>query len=205
MRRSVLFGLLLLLPGCAYVGDPTVGFGGFIGDTHTFDANPNRAVGSSENMQRVMGNEVAMPPLLTEPGDVWPGPIPPEPTLSDIERQQNQEMEQHQGQPSPGQLPPAHPQPRGSSTPPGSPQPGLAPLPSIPPASFPQTAVPPIQNQPPIVQTPQGPVMPNPSGNGVHSYNAPGGGQGIIVPNGNGTSTLIGPNGSMQTVPTPQP
>jgi hypothetical protein len=48
-------------------------------------------------------------------------------------------------------------------------------------------------------------MVPNPSGNGVHSYNAPGGGQGIIVPNGNGTSTVIGPNGSVQTVPTPQP
>ena len=30
---------------------------------------------------------------------------------------------------------------------------------------------------------------------------SPGGG-GILVPNGNGTSTLIGPDGSVQTVPT---
>ncbi len=28
------------------------------------------------------------------------------------------------------------------------------------------------------------------------------GGSGILVPNGNGTSTLIGPDGSVQTVPT---
>jgi hypothetical protein len=200
MRRSVLFGLVILLPGCAYVGDPTAGFGDFIGDTHTPSANPNRAMGDSENMQRVKGNEVTAPPLLTEPGDVWPGPIPPEPTLGDIERQQNQQMQQQEQQP--GLLPPAHPQPRGSSTPPGPPQPGLAPLPSMPPATFPQT-VPPIQSQPPTVQTPQGPVVPNPSGNGVRTYNVPGGGQGMIIPNGNGTSTLIGPNGNVQTTPTP--
>ena len=27
---------------------------------------------------------------------------------------------------------------------------------------------------------------------------------GLVVPNGNGTSTLIAPDGSVQTVPTPQ-
>ena len=54
------------------------------------------------------------------------------------------------------------------------------------------------------VTTPQGvaPVYQNP--NGVTTFTAPGGGQGIMVPNGNGTSTLIGPDGSIQTVPTPK-
>jgi hypothetical protein len=162
MRRSALLGLVLLLPGCAYVGDPTAGIGDFIGDTHSLSANPNLPVGDSENMQRVMGGEVTVPPLLTEPGDVWPGPIPPEPTLQDIERLQNEQMQQ-QGQPPqvplpPGLLPPAHPQPR----------------PAVPPPAMPQ-AMPP---------------------------NAPGG-QSMTIPNGNGTSTVIGPNGSLTTVPAP--
>jgi hypothetical protein len=94
-------------------------------------------------MQRVMGNEVTVPPLLTEPGDVWPGPIPPEPTLSDIEREQNQEMQQQQGQPlgepSPGLLPPAHPQPRPGLTPQtNSPEPAPQASPPIPNMPTPQ-------------------------------------------------------------------
>jgi hypothetical protein len=31
----------------------------------------------------------------------------------------------------------------------------------------------------------------------------PGGGQSIVVPNGNGTSTVIGPTGNVTTIPTP--
>ena len=34
---------------------------------------------------------------------------------------------------------------------------------------------------------------------------AQGGGQSIVVPNGNGTSTIIHPNGTVETVPTPKP
>ena len=32
----------------------------------------------------------------------------------------------------------------------------------------------------------------------------PGGGQSIVVPNGNGTSTIIHPNGTVETMPTPK-
>ena len=41
-------------------------------------------------------------------------------------------------------------------------------------------------------------------GNGVQTYTDPKGGTGIVVPNGNGTSTLIGADGSVTTVPTPR-
>jgi len=198
MRGSAVLGFLLLA-GCQYAGNPFAGFGGFIGDTHTFNSNPNRAVGNSVNARRVMGKDVAVQPLLPEPGDVWPAPAPPEPTLSDIEREQREEY------PPPGQQPPAvHPQPRptppGSSTPPMSNQPAPA-LPSGTPAvQLPET--PKIHVPPPTVETPRGPVVPNP-GNGMRTFNAPGGGQGIIIPNGNGTSTVIGPDGSVTTIQTP--
>ena len=36
MRRIALLGLIVLLPGCEYASSPFVGFGGFIGDTHSF-------------------------------------------------------------------------------------------------------------------------------------------------------------------------
>ena len=56
------------------------------------------------------------------------------------------------------------------------------------------------------MQTPGGPaVTTGPvGGTGAQTTILPGGDQGILIPNGNGTSTLIGPNGSVTTVPTPK-
>ena len=71
-----------------------------------------------------------------------------------------------------------------------------------PPTLFPQTPIPPAMS--PSVPTPQRQAPVNQNPNGVTTFTAPGGGQGIMVPNGNGTSTLIGPDGSIQTVPTPK-
>jgi hypothetical protein len=208
MRRFALLCLVAALPGCDYIGNPYDGFGGFIGDTHSVYRNPNRPVGDSENLRRVTGRGVNIDPLLPEPGNVWPGPTPQDPTLADIERSQNS------GQPLGAATAPAttdqpvvpHPQPRpyppGSSTPPTAmaPVPPVAPLPRVP-APAPTQAPPP----PLTVQTPQGPARLNPGSGGVQTYTpATGGGMGIVVPNGNGTSTLIGPDGSVQTVPSPR-
>jgi hypothetical protein len=208
MRRLALIGLTLMLPGCAYVGNPFSGFGGFIGDTHSFRTNPNRPTGNSENMRRSEGIEGRVEPLLPEPGNVWPGPTPPEPTLSDLQRQQNQEQvppqqppEQNQQQQQQQQQQPNR-RPRGSSTPPPSVQPGL---PTVEGAPAP-TPAPPGQAPPTgqVFQTPNGPVVSNPGNNGIQTFTAPRGGQGIVIPNGNGTSTLIGPDGSVTTVPNPR-
>jgi hypothetical protein len=196
MRRIALLGLTLLLPACNYVGNPLAGGAGFIADTHTYHLNPNRPVGDAPNMARVEGRQVEQPPLLTEPGDVWPGPIAPEPTLQDIERQQN--LSGINGQleiPQPGR--------HGSSVPPGEP-------PALPAGPAPQSAASPPPPPPPpppttqIYQTPQGPAVGTQNGNGVQTYTDPSGGMGIVVPNGNGTSTLIGPNGAMTSAPNPR-
>ena len=89
MRRMTLLGLTLLLPACqSYVGNPFDGFGGFIGDTHSFHGNPNRPVGNSANMLRVEGKDVEQEPLTPEPGNVWPRPAAAEPTLQDLQREQ---------------------------------------------------------------------------------------------------------------------
>ena len=91
MRRIALLGLLLLLPACQTLGgNPFDGIGGFFGDTASYRLNPNQPVGDAPNLLRVMGKPVEQPALTPEPGDVWPGPVAPEPTLQDIERQQNQ-------------------------------------------------------------------------------------------------------------------
>ena len=99
--------------------------------------NPNMPAGDSENMRRVMGEQVEAPPLTPEPGDIWPGPLPPEPTLQDLEQQGEpsrspsgrcRARREFQDQQPPNLPPP--PATRGSSTPPGSNQPGLAPLPA---------------------------------------------------------------------------
>ena len=108
------------LTGCQqYASSPFDGFGGFIQNTHTFATNPNRPPGDAENIQRSEGRDVSADPLLPEPGNIWPGPPQPQPTLEDIIKQdQNGAI----GAPGSG-APPAPP-------PPGSPEP-TGPTPTV--------------------------------------------------------------------------
>ncbi len=177
MRRSALLGLALFLSGCQFAGNPFDGFGGFLGDTHGFKANPNLPAGSEETMQRVEGRDVTVEPLLPEPGNVWPGPMKPLPTMQELQQQQNT-------QPLPAPNVPAKPPPL------------------LFPGEMPQQPQTPGATQ--TYPTPNGPAITTENPNGIRTFTAPGGGQGIVVPNGNGTSTLIGPNGSITTVPTPK-
>lgn len=187
MRHIVFLGLLLTLAGC----------GGGLNTWHdlpfTTGSNPNLPPGNSENMRRAMGESSAVQPLRPEPGDVWPGPIKPPPTLQDLESQGFQPT-------SP--LPPI-----GSSSPPPSsppPQPAAAPSTTLPTQSS-VTGVP-----RPSPQT--GQTIPTQKGIGVvtggtanyQTIVTPGGGQAIVIPNGNGTSTIIHPDGTVETVPTPK-
>ncbi len=55
----------------------------------SFDENPNTPAGSSETLQRIRGESYEVAPLLPEKGNVWPGPSAPDPTLQDLEAQQN--------------------------------------------------------------------------------------------------------------------
>lgn len=216
MRRNAstgfLLGSLVLVTGCQFVGDPTVGFLGFVSDTHAFSSNPNRPPGDSINMRRVEGQEPETTPLLPEPGNVWPGPVPPSKTLEDLQSEQSGPIG---GSPSPYAPapytpppinPPAvHPQPRaGSSTPPGSAQPGtVAPSQSLPPLP-PGTPTQPVTPGSRVFQTSSGPAATTVGPNGVETFRNSNGQTGIVVPNGNGTSTLIAPDGSVQTVPNPR-
>ena len=79
MRRIAFTCLCLVLSGC--------GYNTWWNPPFTSGSNPNFPAGDSENMRRVVGEQVDLPALTTEPGDIWPGPLQPEPTLQDIERQ----------------------------------------------------------------------------------------------------------------------
>ena len=189
MRRCATLSCLLLLSGC--------GFGHFLGDTITLPgANPNSPRGDSENMRRIRAQTVAIVPIETEPGNVWPGKEPPEPTLEDIQRQQNQQTDQLQKNAPKPTLPFTIPTPGAQPAPglraPGSPAPGGRASGSLAPGS--------------AVLLPNGQQGTVTGGtNTFRTLTTPGGGgNSIIIPNGNGTSTVIGPNGSVTTVPTPR-
>ncbi len=134
MRRIAFACLCLTLSGCGYNTwwNPPFSSGN----------NPNMPAGESENMRRVVGEQVNAKPLTPEPGDIWPGPLPPEPTLQELEQQGEQggteqpvpgSPDFRSGTTPPSSTPPYQPPPppaRGSSTPPVSNQPPLRPLPA---------------------------------------------------------------------------
>jgi hypothetical protein len=162
-------------------------------------------------MRRVMGEPVDATPLSVEPGDVWPGPLPPSPTLQDLEKTGFASAPE---QPVPGspqargvqpnaQVPPAPAV--GSSTPPGSAQPPLE-TPAVPPNTAPTALVPAAPSNPAgqVYQTPRGSDVTTGGGAGYQTTVTPGGGSAIVVPNGNGTSTIIHSDGRIETVTTPR-
>ncbi len=197
MRRVVplvpMLAVALGLTGCG------TSFDDFIGNVTTFRRNVNQPQGDSETMRRVRSQSVDLPPLAPEPGNIWPGPVAPEPTLVDLENGPNAVQSAPQ-QPVPGA--PSF-RPRGSSTPPGSNEPGLPsePVPSV--EQPPSASTRPRSPTGSIVQTPRGPAVN--TGGGTANYNTvitPGGQNAITIPNGNGTSTLINPDGTISTIPT---
>ncbi|MBV9653486.1 MAG: hypothetical protein JOZ42_02875 [Acetobacteraceae bacterium] len=196
MRRFALFGLLLVLCDCS-------GFGEFIGDTHTYETNPNAPFGNSETLRRVSGVETTTEPLMPEPGNIWPDVVSPTPTLQDLEKSGNETTPA----PSPDMTPyqPDHRQPRpGSSTPPGSNQPGLAPPLQLPPQPAPPvSSVPASPRAGQTVQTPSGTGVTTGGTSAYQTLTTPGG-TAIVVPNGNGTSTVIRPDGTVETIPSPR-
>ena len=211
MRRFATLGLALTLAGCGYHT--------WWNPPYTTGNLPYAPKGDSENLMRARGDSnVAVAPLNPQPGDVWPGPLPPTPTLQDLEQQGNLDMGPEQPvpgsplnigtAPAQGEAVPSVPPEvtPGSSVPPLSNQPSLAPLPP----QHPVTAPPPTAALP-AVPAP-GQVVPLNRGQGVttggtqgyQTMTLPGGGTAIVVPNGNGTSTVIHPDGTVETVPTPK-
>jgi hypothetical protein len=194
MRRLCLT-VLLLVSGCSGSG-----FWRYEKDSFTFPwQDPNGPVSSSENFVAARhGTKSVEPPvMLTEAGDIWPGPTQTVPTLKDLQKQQTAEINS-EGTSNAG--------------------PALAPLPALP--SLPGYE---ISNQEPGNPAPgglfTGGMLGLPGGGHVTSRygnpNVHGAGMpppdeqtmpngNIVVPNGNGTSTVISPTGKVTTMPTPK-
>ncbi len=184
MPRYALLASALLLSGCSGSG-----FWRYEEDTLTLPgANPNLPVGSSENYLRARhGTTAEPPPLMTEAGDIWPGPTQNVPTLKDLQKQQSAETGQG-----------------------GSGAPGLAPLPPLPSLPGYEISQQDVTSPIPAQAFPRA-VVPTTGGNvpilGDQGYKAPAtgsAGSNIVVPNGNGTSTVISPTGQVSTIPTPK-
>ncbi len=188
MRLAALVSLLLL-SGCSGSG-----FWQYQRDTLTLPgANPNLPIGESENYLRSKGAKVADPsPLLTEAGDVWPGPPAPVPTLKDLQKQQMADINDQSGTPTLTPLPalPSLPGYEIQQQEPGN----AAPSPAFPRG----VANIPGGRGPALIQGNNGLPQQSSLGGGING-NGP-----IVVPNGNGTSTVINPNGSVSTIPTPK-
>ncbi|HYZ21738.1 MAG TPA: hypothetical protein VE690_06230 [Rhodopila sp.] len=202
MRHLALLSLALALSGCGYKTWSSLPF--------TSGGNPNAPAAAGENLSRVEGQSAAVTPMTTEPGDIWPGPLAPPPTLQDLEKSSGLTPQPEQPVPgsplSRGTMPAPSPNPStGSSTPPGNAQPNLAtPEPAPPSSSYaaPPAAPPPRGQAGQVVQTPNGPEVTTGGTSGYQTSTSPGGGQSIIVPNGNGTSTVIHSDGRVETIPT---
>jgi hypothetical protein len=197
MRRLALFGLCAVsLTGCAFPFWDRPPF--FTG------SDPYAPRGDTENMRRVRGQPTAVETITSAGGNMWPGPIPKTPSMADLVKQEGQgqlpPLQAQQSQPPSPTIPP-----RNSAAPPPTVQPAQ---PNIPPV--PEAAGPPAPRAPSgaetsqVVQTPQGPGVTTGGTGAFKTLTMPNGQTGIVVPNGNGTSTIIMSNGQVQTVPTPK-
>jgi hypothetical protein len=214
MRRIASLRLMLTLSTLALGG--CGGYNTWSGLPFTTGNNPNQPVTDSENMRRVMGQQVEVSSLGPEPGDIWPGPLQPSPTLQDLEQggltgQPEQPVPGSPQSRNPQSANPSasrqvSPQPaRGSSTSPGSNQPPLS-LTPAPTVGTPSALVQPAQPSPAgqSYQTPRGSEVTTGGGTNYQTTVSPGGGSSIVVPNGNGTSTIIHSDGRIETVTTPK-
>jgi hypothetical protein len=182
MRRFVLVGsvlpAMLLLSGCS-------GLGKFFEDTATLPGqNPNQTGGISENVRRARGELPAEVPIVPEAGNVWPGPPQPLPTLADVAQRGGLGTFGNNGAAG------------GGANPLG----GSAALRSGQSMSLgEQNAI-----------SGGVPVSNDFSGGGVledhvpdvaSKYRTKDKGSDIVIPNGDGTNTVISPDGSVKTVP----
>ena len=177
MRRSCLLDTLTMMTLLLLGG--CSGLGKFFSDTITLPGmNPNLPLGLSENTDRARGELPKEAPILPESGNIWPGPPQPLPTLSDVSR--------FQGSPLSGDLKGGDAMHDGGSMSMGehdSLAHGVTGAASFSGGSLDAPA-------------PDAPAR---------RRTTPQTGQGgsITIPNGDGTSTVIDPDGTVKTVKTP--
>ena len=189
MWRLPLLGLCLSLSGCGFTAWHNFPF--------VAGQDPYMPAGDAENLRRAQGIPVNAPPLTTEPGDIWPGPVQSEPTLK------TWTGERSVAEPGDAAADAAHPRQLYAARACASHPAGARIAPVAPPAI---PAVPPVG--PPVAgapyQTPQGTGVTSGGTSAYKTITMPNGSTAIVVPNGNGTSTVINSNGTVQTIPTPK-
>ncbi len=197
MRRSALLGTLLLLSGCS-------GLGHFFQDTARIPGqNPNATTGVSENLLRSRGERPSEDAILPQQGNVWPGPPQPLPTLSDVSRNGGQNAGDLLGGTG-------NTLPRGGSMSLGEQNQiqGGAPTNE---SGFSGGALSDSIPDPAVKFRSQHPQSPSGSNAGSNagssgtgssggSSSGTGAGTNIVIPNGDGTSTVISPDGTVKTV-----
>ncbi|MBX6746040.1 MAG: hypothetical protein IRY87_28735 [Acetobacteraceae bacterium] len=213
MGPSVALGLAVMLGGCQAVqsaistpADSDYDAGGLFGSA--WGGSRPEMLTDSLTIARLRGAAPATEPLQPESGNVWPAEEAPRATLANPDAAlRGVPAYTPNIPPEPGQVPlgsisrGAPARLRGSANPP--PPPLVQPeqqrsmvAPPLPPLPEP----PPRRNEGQVVQTPQGPVVTGSGTDRVQTFIAPGGGTGIIQRD-NGTATIIGPDGRVQTVP----
>jgi hypothetical protein len=163
---------------------------------------PEQVLASSVTIARLATSAPAEAELLPEPGNVWPGPLPPRTTLANPDAAMRG-IPEYRGPDSstfaPESSRPVAPGPgarglpgqlRGSSTPssllntppPSYPSPSAAPPPLPPAATLPDTMPPRADGN--VVQTPNGPVVTTGGTSRTQTYIGPGGETGTVTRDG---------------------
>ena len=173
MRRTA---LIVPMFGIMLALPACTGLDDFLARTFSTAENPHKPAGDSLNMRRVQGLVADAAPLVPENGNVWPRGVERLPTLQDIE---------------PENAPASQPKRRTSRVEPPAPAPQAA-LP-LAPAAREQAAAP----------APTLPTTIASAGSKESRYQTVSTptGTAVLVPNGNGTSTLMRSDGAMETVP----
>ncbi|MBL6456740.1 hypothetical protein JMJ55_15495 [Belnapia sp. T6] len=173
----------------------------------------------SETVARLRGEQPRLATLQVEPGNVWPAQEGPRATLANpdaamrnIPTYRPGELDRMSGpagrstwQPTDPPAPPTAPAGINSSSsmPPPALQPNDPPRFPVYPSPAGANAPPSPRNEGRVVQTPRGPVTSTGGTDRVQGYIAPNGSTGTLHNDGN-TTTLIGPNGQVTTVPSPR-
>jgi hypothetical protein len=133
LRKALALGMAMMLAGCTaerhFGWDSLLVFG-----------NPNAPAPVSETAQRALGNSPPVAPLTPQAGNVWPGPVAPMPTLSQVQKFANLPLGQGYIPSLPSPYPPGQ-APKGT-TPDGS-QTSSVPAITVPPLAAPPAPVPP--------------------------------------------------------------
>lgn len=172
----------LLLAGCT-------GFRTFLDNTHGTAAHVNAPVGNSEAMRTVNGvrGTSEQLPLPADSGNIWPGALPKIATLEDLQRT-------------------APPTLEGVTAPPLANLPGLS-IPTIPHHLQPRPGEDGTVLNGPLASPGAAITLPRDTGvlpRALPPSRVPVSPGSTVVPNGDGTSTVIAPNGTITTIPTPK-